>query len=523
MLAIGFRFLAGRYHANPWGRHVNEADVEWPPAPWRLCRALISTWHHKLDPQDTPFEKLEALIDALSETSPVYKLPPAVHTHTRHWMPQWKGSPSLVFDAFARVNPEDELVMAWPELELDAQLVSLLDELLHRLGYLGRAESWVEARRLDNNEIPADFPCRPGEQDVDPRTGEVLGEVVRLLRPRRAADYAAWRENFVRDELAVQRGRRREMLRFTTPEGLVAALSLDTADLQKSGWSRPPAGEYVHYLRDPDSLQPVVLRSQTNRPARVATTARFLLSARPLPRIEDAVRVGEAFRAALMGRAKQVLGDKNALPPELSGHGLGEGNRHGHAFYLPEDADGDGCIDHLLVHAPGGLTPEAQRVLAHLSVVRSRGGIEWRVLLEDVGQTNNFSASSRYVASSQIWQSVTPYLRPWHLKKRATEQEQIAAFIRKECRLRGLPEPVKVEWLMEIPVHGKLRRTIHFHRFRNKRGLMQPDTRGCFLRLHFESPVRGPLALGFGCHFGLGMFQPVDRSSQDNEALPAVE
>ncbi|HFQ89125.1 MAG TPA: type I-U CRISPR-associated protein Cas5/Cas6, partial [Desulfobulbus sp.] len=49
MLAIGFRFIAGRYHATPWGRHVNEAAVEWPPSPWRIVRALAATWHRKLD------------------------------------------------------------------------------------------------------------------------------------------------------------------------------------------------------------------------------------------------------------------------------------------------------------------------------------------------------------------------------------------------------------------------------------------------------------------------------------------
>ena len=54
MLAIRFLFPAGRYHATPWGRHVNEADVEWPPSPWRLLRALIATWHRKLDPNRYP-------------------------------------------------------------------------------------------------------------------------------------------------------------------------------------------------------------------------------------------------------------------------------------------------------------------------------------------------------------------------------------------------------------------------------------------------------------------------------------
>ena len=47
MLAIEFKFLAGRFHATPWGRQVNEGAVEWPPSPWRLLRALIAVWHLK--------------------------------------------------------------------------------------------------------------------------------------------------------------------------------------------------------------------------------------------------------------------------------------------------------------------------------------------------------------------------------------------------------------------------------------------------------------------------------------------
>jgi CRISPR-associated protein Csb2 len=49
MLALAIRFPAGRFHATPWGRHVNEGAAEWPPSPWRLLRALVATWKRKLD------------------------------------------------------------------------------------------------------------------------------------------------------------------------------------------------------------------------------------------------------------------------------------------------------------------------------------------------------------------------------------------------------------------------------------------------------------------------------------------
>ena len=33
MTAVALRFLAGRFHATPWGHHVNEGVPEWPPSP----------------------------------------------------------------------------------------------------------------------------------------------------------------------------------------------------------------------------------------------------------------------------------------------------------------------------------------------------------------------------------------------------------------------------------------------------------------------------------------------------------
>jgi CRISPR-associated protein Csb2 len=61
--------------------------------------------------------------------------------------------------------------------------------------------------------------------------------------------------------------------------------------------------------------------------------------------------------------------------------------------------------------------------------------------------------------------------------------------------------------LHSIRIDGRERRPLHFHRFRSKRSLVQPDTHRSFWRIEFAKPIQGPLALGFACHFGLGMFR----------------
>src|SRR3990167_10794856 len=115
MIAISFRFLAGRYHATPWGRHVNEGAVEWPPSPWRILRALVATWKRTLP--DVPESEVRPILETLAHTPPDFALPPAATGHTRHYMPWFKKGPgdrTKVFDAFVAVAPDTDVVVAWP-------------------------------------------------------------------------------------------------------------------------------------------------------------------------------------------------------------------------------------------------------------------------------------------------------------------------------------------------------------------------------------------------------------------------
>ncbi|HSF46921.1 MAG TPA: type I-U CRISPR-associated protein Csb2, partial [Burkholderiales bacterium] len=114
-----------------------------------------------------------------------------------------------------------------------------------------------------------------------------------------------------------------------------------------------------------------------------------------------------------------------------------------------------------------------------------------------------------------VWQSVTPYLHPWHLKKPQMHSsgamaQAILEQLRREWHARstGLADIAEIRELSSVSHGGRDLRPVHFHRFRRKRGLVQPDTLGRLLEMRFAQPVRGPIALGFGCHFGLGLFVP---------------
>jgi len=493
MLALSFTFPAGRYHATPWDRHVNEGAVAWPPEPWRILRGLIATWHHKLKHSGRHKEStLRSLIESLSQSPPEYTLPAASHSHTRHYMPQFAaGDSKLIFDAFTSVGRNDPLVVIWPQVDLPEDERTLLDELLNVMGYLGRAESWVEARLV--NEYP-EANCKPGNDALDAATGEIHGELVTLYAPLPPADYNALRQRFLPDKKAIKK------LGDSLPDNLLDALSVETSTLRKHGWNQPPAARKVSYLRPMDALKPRRAIRRTSPPP--ATTASFLLVGKPLPRVEDSLRIGELMRMAIMGQAKRVF-DEDKIPPCFSGHDLPKGSRHRHAFYLPWDGNGDGRIDRLLLHVPDGMDSNQQRVLERLNRLWSRDGSEWRLTLENLG---DIAVGGELTRASAVWESITPYLHPWHVKKSLGIEDQI----RREFRQRGMEEPIHLEQVGEVTTGTSRRRQpIHFHRFRNRRGLTQPDRLGSFWRLTFTAPVNGPLALGFACHFGLGLFGPL--------------
>lgn len=306
-------------------------------------------------------------------------------------------------------------------------------------------------------------------------------------------------------------------LRLSEPRSHATSCGHQVNEIRAAGWSAPPCARTVSYRRPLHALRttaPKVLRKPAIvRPNTTITTARFVLYGKPLPRIEDAVRIGEALRAAAMGRAKRLLGP-DALPTILSGHDLGEHNRHAHAFWLP-DPNERGEIEHVLVHAPGGLSPEAMRVLTTLQQIKRDEGEPLRLMLEGFGAAALFDRVTPLSGESAVWRSVTPYLHPWHLKKpeMRTPEGTAAAILgqlRREWHGRGagLPEIMDIRELPLVQHGGRALRPLHFHRFRRKNGLVQPDTLGRVLELHFAEPIRGPLALGFGCHFGLGLFVP---------------
>ena len=539
MFGLAFRFPAGRYHATPWGRNVNEADVAWPPEPWRILRALIACYWRKGDRERWSEDHLARLVDTLAEALPVFRLPEgAVHAHTRHYMPIRKGkseSRTLVFDAFLHLPDGAEVQIIWKDVSLEGALLDLAKDLASGLGYLGRAESWTECRTL--TELEGEPNCGAAELGYH-------GELCRLLVPRSPDAYRTERERLIEQEKdrirastkkplseSALQGKADKSFRAkggvdTLPARLVHALAVDTADLQNRKWAQPPAAYEAIYARDPMTNPGVVPRS-VNRPRRgVAdqpTIARYLLPGRPRPRIEDAVKIGEVMRAAAMSKFGWQVDEQTGkrlprAPWQISGRDGGNGPvrdpTHPHAFWLPEDADDDGWIDHITVFIANGMDRKIRSRLDRITRIwLGPGGArrssadepkidEWRLALEGFGRLADFAGASRLLAASRRWQSVTPFLAAGHLKKAGYRGEIVRLLGRRGFDTEG----ITVKELEEITLGGAPRRALNFHRFRSRGREPQPDTSGALLQIEFPRVVPGPIALGYGSHFGLGMF-----------------
>ena len=543
MFGLAFRFPAGRYHATPWGRNVNEADVAWPPEPWRILRALIACYWRKGDRERWSEEDLARLIDTLAEDLPVFQLPEgAIHAHTRHYMPIRRGrseSRTLVFDAFLHLPDGAEVQVTWEGVTLDRDLLDLAADLASGMGYLGRAESWTECRTMTEPE---------GKPNCGPAELGYRGESCRLLVSRSAGSYRAERERLIEQEgdrirasakkpmsERALRGRVDRSFRAkggvdTLPSRLVHALAVDTADLQNRKWAQPPAAYEAVYARDPMTNPGVITRGvsrlrRVRRVTRQPTIARYLLAGRPRPRIEDAVKIGEVMRAAAMSQFGWEVDEETGkrmprAPWQISGrdrNGPVRDPSHPHAFWLPEDADDDGWIDHITVFIADGMNEEIRSRLDRIARIwLTPGGAkrnhrddpkidEWRLALEGFGRPKEFAGASRLLAASRRWLSVTPFLASGHLKKAGYRGEVVRLLKR-----RGIDtESVRIKERKEMTLGGTPRRALSFRRFRSRGREPQPDTSGALLEIEFSRVIQGPLALGYASHFGLGMFGAV--------------
>jgi len=164
----------------------------------------------------------------------------------------------------------------------------------------------------------------------------------------------------------------------------------------------------------------------------------------------------------------------------------------------------------LTVYAPRGFAVGDVGALGALSVIYRRGNRpDVRLLLTGLGTAADFAEVPLFT-ESKCWRSVTPFSLPRFATrgagKPARPRDLPEAQLRRELRVRGLPEPVRIERL-EGYAAGE-RPLVRWLEFQARRFKGESGNGLAGFELEFAEEVAGPLALGFACHFGLGLFVP---------------
>ena len=113
---LRMEFPWGRYHATPWGRNVNEGHPEWPPSPWRILRALFSTWRTRCS--HLRAEDVEAALTQLAgvahdpRTCDEARSRAPLHAPERPPLRQTRRT-TLTFDPFAVIDSQVPVCLEW--------------------------------------------------------------------------------------------------------------------------------------------------------------------------------------------------------------------------------------------------------------------------------------------------------------------------------------------------------------------------------------------------------------------------
>ena len=426
----------------------------------------------------------------------------------------------------------------------------MLADLVVRLGYLGRSESWVSGRLIPQDQPIPESNCYPEQRGSHPGPG---WEQVALLAAMDVSDFDKWRAGHlskVWTDLPLREGKKpskkllqdRNKAAEPYPVDLLDCLQKDTNWLRRHGWSQPPGSRRIFYWRRANAIKvdaPKVVG--TTRPAQPAEAMLLSLtnSSRndhALPPIIRTLPQAELLHKVLVGVAA-----KNNVPSSvLTGcddRGKPLKGPHEHAHISPLDLDGDGHLDHILIWAPMGLDRDAQAAIRatrrtfakgateplRLALVASGNFKHLTHLLERHGRRLNQIVAPN---GAKVWKSLTPFVPPRFVKPRG--KNTLEGQVRAELHSRKLPEPATVSQLapdlrslivvrLEEPATGNTPKDhdmawSHFRHFilSRRNGPQPPNSHGFAIQLEFEFPVKGPIALGYASHFGLGLFAAVD-------------
>jgi CRISPR-associated protein Csb2 len=504
-LVIEQNYPLGRFHATRWNQNPFEDPFgEWPPSPWRFLRALAARSFQYERETGSPAEARDRLLDMFAQSPPSFYLPPASARGPalRQYQPTevaWTDASkkkaackapktTLIPDHYRVLPGDDPVVWIWPGLDLDERCTRLLDALLDRTLYFGRAESFCRMRRVEQAGVEANCILHRKDSGGDsPVLVPTPGAALRI-----------------------------DILLEWTDGKLLAGCPI------------PPGTEWYFA-----SLPPRPAAAPVRAPVRSAPTGlcamQFAVGGRVYPPPDRWIRVAERFRGrVIQRRAAQLSGDPHAHYGSLSGaqkselvlltgkDGTGAAVKgHPHAYFLV-GPDGEGNPTRLIVWRWGEpFTPaeiDAMLEASEAPVTWESGAPNWKLRL--VPLPDRTPLPSGFGGPSRVWSSITPFVPPAGRRRfrengRLRKGESVERVAAKLLEAGGWPTPARIVVDPDKAVWVRLHETRErrFEREQNRTPLVRP---GFHLLIEFDAPVTGPIIIGDSAHFGLGQFRAVE-------------
>lgn len=540
-LVIEQRFPHGRFNATRWNQNpFEDRHGEWPPSPWRLLRALAARWfQYSRETGDDDAAMRDDLLQRLASEVPSFVLPSST----------WRGEPAprqyhktevawtdaaakaaavrkpkstLTVDHFRAVAPGESIVWSWPTLELSDEQRGLLNALLVRTLYFGRAEAWCQFQLTD--DAPASPCCELSATDRN-------GSPVLVPDPSIPLN--------------------------------IGLLLASTDDAALNGRQIPPGTQwyYARLPKVPATKARPALPSKQSQPVQLI---QFAIGGRVYPPLSQWVRVTERFRGTVLKHATRIV-TNGAIA--FFGD-LWKKNDEQHMQWRDElkllsgkDGDGQPLKNHQ--HAFFGLWPDENGQPTRLIVWRltpfsndevkailkaseeelswrfpsrrqqrdeaSRDD-EWRIrfvpLPHEVAPLAGMIGST---IESKCWESLVPFVPPnrnrFRSSGRLRSTETATALLRdglnEWLKLRGIDATIEqIEVVNDNLAAGppedadpEASDWVITHEASNQRAARldqrQRRLRPAFCyRITFSQPIHGPICIGHSGHFGLGAFDP---------------
>jgi len=249
--------------------------------------------------------------------------------------------------------------------------------------------------------------------------------------------------------------------------------------------------------------------------------ARYVVASTVAPSITQVISVADRVHDALCKCSDQSNG-RAAVFTGLVDNGKPRGD-HAHAHIFCETNGECETITNLVIWATMGFNDGACLALHRLNRIWGYGGHDIRLVLKGIGQPNDFKDCALF-GPSQTWRSRTPFVSTRHAKrfrdgrpKMAENGWQIGSGGHDLLRMlalhpHGADATIKQLDERERPFQfgNRSLRSQQFQTTRYDGNGNRGNSSGNAFSVTFSKAIAGPLAFGYGSHFGLGLFVPAE-------------